>query len=155
MGNSIEREENTFKQYYFAVSDEEGNDSPYVSTGVKRTSRDSTDSLDKLFDVEPKKKKPKMRSSTVGRATKDGMTYIATNKDDGLTASHLIKIEITDLKKIKNIDASEHWKHADMRVKYYINKKQQMNQQKIKSIIYDITKEVADSSDCKKYTFKI
>lgn len=154
MGNTIDREENTFKQYYFSTSDDEVNESPYAFTGVKRP-KESTDSLlDEFFDAEPKKKKTKLHSSTVGRGTMDGMTYISTNQDDGLNATHLIKIEITDLKKIKNVDPTEHWKHADVRVKYYINKQQQPNQQRIRGIIYDITKEITASSDCKKYTFK-
>lgn len=153
MGNTIDLEENTYKQYYFPLSDDENNDSPYGSTVVKRP-QETTESLDEFFEPEPKKKKPKVRSSTVGRATKDGMSYIATNEDDGLNATHLIKIEITDLKKVKNVDPTEHWKHADVRVKYFINKKQQPNQQRVRRIIYDITKEISASSDCKKYTFK-
>lgn len=89
----------------------------------------------------------------MGRATNDGMSYISTNTDDGSTATHLIKIEIYDLKKLANVPPSDHWKHAEVRVKYY-NQAKTNHHQRTRQLIYNITKEISSSSDCKKYTFK-
>ncbi|KAI5651496.1 hypothetical protein NE865_00740 [Phthorimaea operculella] len=118
-GNTVENyeEENTYKQYYFPTSDDE--DSPYP------LKRQNTETLDEFFnDVQVPKKKKNIRATTVGRATKEGMTYISSNEDDGAKATHLIKIEVIDLKKVANISTADYWKHVDVRVKYYVQPKQ-------------------------------
>lgn len=148
MGNTVDYEENTYKQYYFPTSDDEDT-SPYP---IKRD-RPNNESLDEFFEEPPKKKKPKIQSSTVGRATKDGMAYISTNEDDGSTATHLIKIEIYEMKKLTNVPQSDHWKHADVRVKYYVNNKSK-HHQRTRQLIYNISKDITKVPDCKKYTFK-
>jgi hypothetical protein len=145
---NVDVEENTFKHYYFPPSDDDTSLSPRYST-----KRPNNDSLDEFFE-EPKKKRVKLNSSSVGRSTKDGgMSYISTNVDDGATATHLIKIEVYDMKKLATIDPEEHWKHADVRLKYYVNKQNNHHRQ-TRGLIYNITKEISNSSDCKKYTFK-
>lgn len=134
-------EENTFKQYYYPLSDEE------LSQYKK-----NEESIDDFFE-EPKKKKTK-HSSTVGRSGKDCISYISTNKDDGSSATHLIKIDIYDMRKLENIPTSEHWKHADVRLKYYTKPHNDKYHKAIRGLIYSITKEVSTTPECKKYSFK-
>lgn len=151
IGNTVENcdEENTYKQYYFPSSDDD--DSPYPLN-----KRQNTESLDEFFDeVQAPKKKKKIRATTVGRATKEGMTYISSNEDDGARATHLIKIEIIDLKKVANISTTDYWKHADVRVKYYVQPKQaSTHHQQVRQLIYKMTKELSQSPKSNKYTFR-
>lgn len=147
---NVDFEENTYKQYYFPLSDVDDDDNSPPSYSNKRT---ADESLDEFFAV-PKKKKEKVCSSTVARSTADGMSYISTNSDDATTATHLIKIDIYDMKKIVNIDPAEHWQNADVRVKYYFNKGNNNYHQRTRGLIYNITKEISNSADCKKYTIK-
>lgn len=142
-------EENTYKQYYYGSDD----DIEVLSiNGAKRKrNHTSTESLDDLFEI-PQIKKKKL-SSTVSRAHgEEGVVYLSTNADDGINSSHLIKIEIYDLKKLSKIPQQQHWKYADVRVKYYADSVN-MNVVNTKKIIYNITKEISNTNNCKKYVF--
>lgn len=141
-------EENTLKHYYFPLSDDDESDLRLTKPlKIKRTH--SSSSLDDLFE-KPAKKKKKV-SSCVGRACRDGgMTYISTNTDDGAQATHFVKIEVYDLKKLGRIPPTDHWKHATTRIKYYAAN-HRLN--KVNEVIYDISKEIADAPDVKKYHF--
>ncbi|GBP28285.1 hypothetical protein EVAR_11744_1 [Eumeta japonica] len=142
--------ENTFKAYYYsALSDEEDTmDLNKIGTH-KRTSKN----INEFFESTHKKRKVKT-SSTVGQAVNGGISYLSTNEDDFITASHLIKIEVYELQKLKKIPATEHWKHADVRVKYYTrNGENDSHFINTKDVIYNITKEIAEKSECKKYFF--
>lgn len=155
MGNTIDYNENTFKQYYLQTSDDEdiaGNSATYPTKGRMSP----TPSLDEFFE-ECKKKAVNKCSSTVGRATRDGMAYVSSNEDDGANATHLIKLEILDLKKLKTIAKEDHWKHPDVRVKLYVNNKSSkssIHHQKTRKLIYSITKEISSAKNSKKYSFK-
>lgn len=84
----------------------------------------------------------------MSQATAEGVAFIKSNQDDGAYASHLIKIEVYDMEKIKKIPPTEQWKHADVRVKYYANSEDDENVQKSRDVIYNITKQLAAKSDC-------
>lgn len=147
------QENNTYKQYYFPTSDcpEEETQELYIQQEMPSKKRKS-ESLDNFFDS-PTKNKRKLNCSTVSRINKEnGRSYISTNTDDGATASYLIKIELYDLKKISKIPPSQHWKHANVRVKYYTQKTSTVLAN-TNDIIYNITKEIAQNDDCKKYSF--
>ncbi|RVE41968.1 hypothetical protein evm_013377 [Chilo suppressalis] len=147
-------EPNTFKHYYFPLSESEGSCETSIlkNKTLKRTA--SNASINEFFDEAKPKKTQKKTSSTVGRAQKCGNTaYISTNMDDAAGSTHLIKIEVYDLRKLAKIPNSEHWKHADVCVKYY-SKDSDKNYNQNKELIYSITKDIANIKDCKKYFFK-
>lgn len=142
-------EENTFKHYYFPEkyndpSDDEDTPAPKV---LKALANKRNNSILGFFEKRKKKKIAK-RSSTVSQATEEGVAFIKSNQDDGAYASHLIKIEVYDMMKIKNIPPTEHWKHAEVRVKYYAHSEVDDHVQKARDVIYDITKQLAAKSDC-------
>ncbi|GBP12437.1 hypothetical protein EVAR_75848_1 [Eumeta japonica] len=85
--NMCDNNENTFKAYYYsALSDEEDTmDLNKIGTH-KRTSKN----INEFFESTHKKRKVKT-SSTVGQAVNGGISYLSTNEDDFITASHLIK----------------------------------------------------------------
>uniref|UniRef100_A0A2A4IZU0 Uncharacterized protein n=1 Tax=Heliothis virescens TaxID=7102 RepID=A0A2A4IZU0_HELVI len=98
----VDNNENTYKQYYYSPlsphHEEESDDIVINNTcdGGKRKSQ----AIDHFFEVEPKIKKNKLLSSTVARTARDGVSYISTNSNDGDQATHLIKIEMYDMKKL-------------------------------------------------------
>lgn len=148
-------EENTFKQYYYACSDDEDKTQEPLTIfeeprrQIKR--KKSTESLDNLFEVKQIKKRK--LSSSVSRAHQEGgNVFITTNEDDGPRSNHMIKIEVYNMNEINKIAPSEQWKHASYRVKYFTNECNN-NYESIKKIIYCITKEIASNSACKKYHF--
>lgn len=116
--------------------------------GLKR--QRSNESLDSIFAVSNKSNNKKL-SSTVSRAQKDGGTaYISMNADDG--ATHLLKIEVYDLKKLTNVQSNQHWKHSNMRIKYYCNEKDK-SYNDVNNIIYNISKQISKAENCKRYFF--
>ncbi|XP_045483891.1 uncharacterized protein LOC123689114 [Pieris rapae] len=142
--------EKCFRPYnYYVLSDEEEVSNIHVNKN-KGTSR-----LDDFFIQEPDRKKKKARlSSTVGRAGKEGnIQYISTDKDDGMDADILVKIDLYSLKKLKEIPVSQHWKNADIRVKYYMKNDSNIDLQ-IKDVVYNITKEISEEDNVKHYSFK-
>lgn len=107
--------------------------------------------MDSLFEL-PKAKTKKL-SSTVSRAHKEGGTaFLSTNADDAANASHLIKIEIYDMKKLASVPQAQHWKHATMRIKYYTDEKSEAYKD-VNKIMYNISKQISKTENCKKYLF--
>lgn len=139
--------------FYNALSDEEEEDTMHLSK-IQPTRKRQTKSIDEFFEeIQNKKKKAKV-SSTVGQAVNGGVAYVSTNEDDLANASHLVKIEVYEQKKLKKIPPTDHWKHANVRVKYYVkNCENDSKYHTIKDIIYNITKEIVDHAECKKYFF--
>lgn len=148
----------TFKSYYFATppSDEVfDNQDEYLESPRKRQ-RNINDSPIEAFFMEGSKrpKKLKKASSLVGiSSSAGGMSYITTNVDDGVQATHLLKIEIYDLKKLATLPKDQHWKYADLRMKYYARATTNKQYKKAKELVYNITKEIAESKDSKKFFF--
>ncbi len=89
----------------------------------------------------------------MARAVKDGVSYISTNSDDGDQATHLIKIEMYDMKKLSKIPTSDHWKHATTRIKYYVKDYKDSIYDNTNGLVYNITKTIAESEKVKKYFF--
>lgn len=135
----------SFKNYYFTSLSE---DDDIADCNVARSLRKRN--IDSFFE-KPKKRKPKVKSSHVSRASGNGVSYVSTNIDDGSTATHLIKIEVYDMKRLKNVPPMEHWKHADVRVKYYVATEDDKHYQNAGELIYNITKDVASNAECSKY----
>lgn len=141
--------EKCFKPYNYYKSLSEDDETSISTIKHKRT-------LDDLFvqESEPKRKKV-ILPSTVARSIKEGtINYISSNKNDGEESDLMIKIEVYNLKKIKEIPTSQQWKNADIRIKYYTKNNSDTNNQ-IKSIVYNITKEISETDSVKHYSFKI
>ncbi|KAJ2949084.1 hypothetical protein O0L34_g6023 [Tuta absoluta] len=96
IGNTIAsyEEENTYKQYHSPTLDDE--DLPYP---LKGKAPNLWMNFSTTMSSQTTKKKKKIWATTVGRATKECMTYISSNEDNGAKLTHLIKIEIIDLEK--------------------------------------------------------
>lgn len=145
---------NTFKNYYFdAYSNEEFDNKLTIveselSKPLKRAN--SNTNINKFFDDSKTKKQKKALASSVGQAREGGMSYVSTNVN--ATATHLIKLEVYDLKKLAKVPENKQWKHADVRIKFYTKTSNRIYEHS-KQLIYNITKEVAESQDCKKYFF--
>ncbi|KAJ0169184.1 hypothetical protein K1T71_015311 [Dendrolimus kikuchii] len=120
-------EENTFKQYYYqTLSDEESSNTDNLSivkdSPKQKRKRDEEESLDKFFEFS--KNKNKKQCSSVSRAQPNGgVAYLSTNREDACSSTHLIKIEVYELKTLAKIPSSEHWKNATIRIKYYTDDK--------------------------------
>ncbi|XP_073949431.1 uncharacterized protein isoform X2 [Choristoneura fumiferana] len=145
-------EENTFKHYYYPENHDELSDDGEgtLAFKVKRAiakNKRPNNSIHGFFEKRKKKKVPK-NSSTVSQATADGVAFIKANQDESAYASHLIKIEVYDIDKIKNIPPTEQWKHAEVRVKYYAHSEEDEHVQQTRDVIYNITKQLASKSDC-------
>lgn len=143
---------NTFKSYYYPSDVEDDSfihKNEHSNNSRKRTNSNEID----VFFEEANKKKRKT-SSTVARAYNDGVSYISTNQDDLNHASHLIKIEVYNLKKLAKIPTNHHWKHADVRLKYYTKANENQNFERTKNAIFHITKEISEANECKKYFIK-
>lgn len=108
---------NTFKSYYYGSDHDE--ETICLSQTTKRRGSTQETNIDQFFDLAPKKRVKKC-SSTVGRFSENGISYISTNQENGAQASHLLKIEIYDLKKIEKVPLERQWKHADVRLKCYM-----------------------------------
>lgn len=146
-------EDNTYKAYYYPTHSDEEDSAKDLSRQKRSKRSSSSNSFEELFEVPAKKNRTKC-SSTVSRANKDGgVSYISTNFDDAPDATHLIKLEIYDLKKLRKIPAAQHWKHASERVKYYCKGLQNKHLEKTKEVIVTIAREISTSQDCRKYCF--
>lgn len=146
---SFNFDENTYKYYYSPLSPQEESDNIVINNGEKRKSQ----SIDHFFEAQSKIRKRKLLSSTVARAARDGVSYISTNSDDGDQATHLIKIEIYDMKKLCKIPTTDHWKHASTRIKYYVKNNNDSIYDNTNALVYNITKTIAESEKVKKYFF--
>ncbi|XP_061708742.1 uncharacterized protein LOC133533729 [Cydia pomonella] len=146
--------ENTFKNYYFnehedEASDEEGTLAFKVKQAIAK--KRPSNNIDVFFEKSKKKPKVYKKSSTVAKMTEDGVAYLTSGQDDGAYASHLIKIEVYDMEKIKNVSPLEHWKHCDLRVRYYTVGEGDTHEQSARDVIYNITKELSAKPKCVKY----
>lgn len=153
--NNVDDMPNTFKNYYFATSSDEEADNTLTIAESEQKSHKRTGShncIDQFFDIPKVKKQKKAQSSTVGQARNGGVSYLSTNANDAANATHLIKIEVYELKKLATVLPNNHWKHADLRVKYYTKVTDNIYNRN-KELIYDITKNISQSQDCKKYFF--
>ncbi|KAJ0178598.1 hypothetical protein K1T71_005373 [Dendrolimus kikuchii] len=139
-------EENTFKQYYYqTLSDEDSSNIDNLSivkdSPKQKRKRDEEESLDKFFEFSKNKKKK--QCSSVSRAQPNGgVAYLSTNREDACSSTHLIKIEVYELKTLAKIPSSEHWKNATIRIKYYTDDKNK-HFESIKKTAYNITKEIS------------
>lgn len=106
-------------------------------------------SIESFFEKPKKKKKSSSFSSCIGQSTSDGVAYISSNEISN--ATHFIKIEIYEIDKIKDVPPKEYWKYANVRVKYCAPSEEDKNYQNTRDVIYNITKQIANQSDCKKY----
>lgn len=147
-------EEYTFKNYYFPPTSPSLDDDETKESRKRQLVIDEP-SIEAFFEGNKKiKKQKKFMSSHVARVDKNGsVSYLSSGADDGTSATHLIKMEIYDLKKLANIPTNEHWKNADVRVKYYAKSAKNQHFQKTKALIFNVTEEIFGSKDCKKYTF--
>lgn len=145
--------ENTFKPYYYATPDEASEEEGTLGVKGKQAiaRKRSANDIDRFFEKQKKKLKIKKKSSSVARSSSGGVAYITSNNDEGADASHLIKIEVYDLNKIKNVAPSEQWKLADVRVKYYADCEEDKHLQSARDVIFNITKLLASKQDCSNY----
>lgn len=141
-------QENTYKHYYYP--DEASDDDSDLALKVKKAISKRPNSIHSFFEKR-KKRKTVQKSSTVSQATADGVGFIKTNEDDETFASHLIKIEVYEMSKIKNIPSTDQWKKAEVRVKYYASCDEDKNLQSARDVIYNITKQIANRKDCVNY----
>lgn len=148
--------ENTFKNFYYpepehddSGSDEEGTLGFKVKQAIAK--KRPANSIESFFEKPQKKVKPVKRSSSVSQSSHTGVAYLSSGKDDAAYASHLIKIEIYDLEKVRNIAPEEHWKHADVRLKSYISTEQDPQLETVRDVIYNMTKDIASKDTCVKY----
>lgn len=155
MFQNMKFEENTFKQYYYqpTLSDEDTTDNLIINNQTPKRKREDEQNIDELFNCAKNKTKKQSQCSSVSRAQANGsVAYMTTNADVTSASTHLLKIEVYDLKKIAKIPSSQHWKHAQTRVKYYLNETNQ-NFLSMKQTIYNITKEISMTDTCKKMSF--
>ena len=102
-----------------------------------------------------RKKKTKLRSSSVGRATNDGTSYLTINEDGGSNATHLKKMRYFNWKNWL-IYHRKNCKHADVRVKYYNNKKNKNNHHQLtRKLVHSKPKEISSAPNLKKYHFNL
>lgn len=144
--------ENTIKNFYFpdhaSSDDDEGTLAFKVKKAISR--KRTANSIDAFF--EKPSKKPKLRKcSNVAQSAEDGVAYLSSGKEDAAYASHLIKIEIYEMEKIKFIAPTEQWKHAAVRLKYYSVSEEDENLQSARDVIYNITKQLASKDTSVKY----
>lgn len=135
------------KNYYYGNStdDEIQGSKPLKIRTLKRTNN-----IDVFFD-RPKKKQATEYSSTVAQSTNGGTNYISSYADDVTKITHLVKIDIYDMKKLRGVPCDQHWKHADTRIKYYTQTDDDEYYLNTKDVVYNITKHIATKNDCKKY----
>lgn len=141
----------TLKGYYFnSAHYEDDKEVQEISASGKKTKRCANSSIDQFFEKPKKQKKTILRSSS-SQSGNGGTSYISMPASQN--ASHLIKIEVYDVNKLKDIPKEEHWKHVDVRVKYYAQSENDKNLKNSRDIIYNITKQISENIDCKKYFF--
>lgn len=145
----------TFKNYYYPENNDEGSDDDEGTLAFKVkqaiAKKRPGNSIDSFFERPKKKPKVAKKSSSVSQSTHSGVAYLSSGQDDGAYASHLIKIEIYDLEKIRNIAPEEQWKHADVRVKLYTHQEDDKNLDSTRDVVFNITKELASKDNCVKY----
>lgn len=146
---SIPDSDYTFKNYYFPTADLSDDDETQDPPALKVKQNIAKRNIDCFFE-KPKKKRVRLQSSNIAQANGEGTSYISSNNDDGSSASHLIKIEVYEMKKLKDVQPIDYWKYADVRVKYYASEDDK-HYRNVRDLIYNITKQVATKTDCTKY----
>jgi hypothetical protein len=146
--------ENTFKHYYYPenqddTTDEEGTVGLKVKEALAK--KRPANNIDSFFERPKKKTKVKVNSSNVSKTSTDGVSYLSSGKDDAGYASHIIKIEVFDMEKIRDVAPAEHWKHCDIRLKYYSCGDNDSNVQSVRDVIFNITKQLASQENNVKY----
>jgi hypothetical protein len=146
--------ENTFKNFYYPENHDDSTDEEgTVGLKVKQAlaKKRPANNIDSFFERPKKKTKAKVKSSNVSKTTSDGVTYLSSGQEDAGYASHLIKIELYDMEKIRNMAPADHWKHCDIRLKYYSCTDDDSNIQSVRDVIFNITKQLASKENCVKY----
>lgn len=135
------------KSYYYGnLSDEETQEpKPLKIRAQKRVHN-----IDAFFDMSKKKQSTGL-SSSVAQSTNDGTNYISSSVCDTSKATHLVKIDVYNLKKLRDVPTDQHWKFADTRVKFYTQSEDDEYYSNTKELIYKITKHIASKNNCKKY----
>lgn len=146
--------DHTFKNFYCPEvnsddSDEEGTVGLKIKQAIAK--KRPANNIESFFEKPQKKVKAVKRSSNVSQSSHAGVSYLASGADDGAYASHMIKIEIYDMEKVRNIPPENHWKHADIRLKSYIKFDQDPHLEAVRDVIYDITKDISEKDTCVKY----
>lgn len=116
-------------------------------TNLRRRRRIWTSEIDDLFEAisKPTTRRRK-QSSTLERRTKEGKKhYISTKADDGSSATHLIKIEIYDLKKLSQVPVSQRWKYATVKAKYYSKGVRNKHLKLAKKMLVNMADEISKS----------
>lgn len=136
------------KSYYYdhLMTDDEAQD----PKPLKIQTQKRANNIDVFFD-KPRKKQATEYSSTVAHSTNGGTNYISSRVNDVSKSTHLIKIDVYDMKKLCGVPNDQHWKFADTRIKYYTQTEDDSHYSNTKELIYKITKQIAAKNDCKKY----
>lgn len=143
-------DEYTLKNYYYPLNISDDHDDSESILNKKKNATKRSNNIDVFFEI-VKKKKRSVNSSSVAIATDGGLSYISSNEGDSVNASHLIKIDVYDMKNLKEVSPLDYWKHADLRLKYYVKTDGDKHYQNIRDIIFNVTKQIAGKKDCKKY----
>lgn len=80
------------------------------------------------------------------------VSTVTHNTENGTT--HLIKIQIFDMKKLVNLNSVEHWKYVDVQVNYYVKPESNKHHQKTRGLVNSNTRELSKSPNCKTYNIK-
>lgn len=142
--NSVEYTMNHY--YYDNISDNESE----VIKPLKIHTQKRISNIDAFFE-KPKKKHAAEYSSTVAKFVKGGTNYISSLVEDASKATHLIKIDVYDMKKLRGVPNDQHWKFAETRIKYYTHTEEDEHYSDVQELVYKITKHIATKTDCKKY----
>lgn len=140
----------TLKNYYIADSPSDDETRDCVPLKITQNATKRTNDIEVFFE-KPKKKKSAKQSSCVGQSNNGGVAYIATGEDDASNASHLVKIEVYEMSKIRDVPPTDYWKHTDVRVKYYAKSEDDKHYQTTRDLIYNITKQLSAKRGCAKF----
>jgi hypothetical protein len=136
------------KSYYYGNSTDDEIQGPPKPLKIRTQKR--VNNIDLFFD-KPKKKQATEYSSTVAQSTNGGTNYISSRADDVTKITHLVKIDIYDIKKLRGVPSDQHWKNADTRIKFYTQTEDDEHYLNTKELVYNITKHIATKNECKKY----
>lgn len=144
----------TLKHYYYPINlsdDDEKTEDTVTLKNKKNGVKRPNNNIESFFEKPKKKKKASSFTSCIGQTTADGIAYISSNDEGSSNATHFIKIEIYETEKIKDVSPNEYWKYANVRVKYFAPSEEDKNYQHTRDVIYNITKQIATKSDCRKF----
>lgn len=147
--------ENTFKNYYYPENQDQPSSDEDGTVGLKIrqaiAKKRPANSIDSFFERPKKKTRVLKKSSNVSQSSADGVAYLSSGQDEAGYASHLIKIEVYDMEKIRNVAPADHWKHCDIRLKYYSASEDDIHVQSARDVIFNITKQLASKENSVKY----